>query len=106
MAGLRPGVGDGPPRVATTGVVATGMALVGVVGTKVSPVCGVTSVPVVDTGCGVAGVPPFAMVVCAAAVPLAISAIKSIGFADESGVTNRPVGVIAVAVAAGAVETD
>jgi hypothetical protein len=108
----------GPLGVIITGVVA--MALVGVlgvpvIGVDVMPNCGVfveppgtevTGVPPGVRTCGVTGVPPFAIVVCAAAVCLANSSIIAIGFsADGSGETNSP-GGIGVGVASGADDND
>ena len=93
------------PLGSTAAVVAT--ALVGVLGV---PGVGVDvvmlTVPVVVIACGVTGVPPFATVVCAAAVCFANSSICAIGFAAEGkGETNRPVG-IKVGVATGAEDND
>jgi hypothetical protein len=72
-----------------------GAAVVAVV---VTPVCGVSTVPVTAVA-GVegvdseAGVPPEAIAVCASAVCLANSSIISIGFSTEgNGETNKPVG--------------
>lgn len=98
------------PLGTTTGVVAT--ALVGVLGVPtvgvavgVPPACGVITVPVV-IACGVTGVPPFAIVVCAAAVCFANSSIIAIGFSAEgSGEMNSPAG-IDVGVATGAADND
>jgi hypothetical protein len=97
------------------------MALVGVlittaveVAVTITPLSGVVAVPViaaigvvaVTTTPGVAGVPPFATVVWAAAVCLANSSIIAIGFSTEgNGETNSPSG-INVGVAAGAEDRD
>lgn len=95
---------------AETAVVAT--AFVGVLGTPTVgvaelPSCGVIMVPAGVRTCGVVTtVPPFATIVCAAAVCLANSAIWSIGFAAEgSGETNNS-GGSKVGVAAGIDESD
>jgi hypothetical protein len=96
-------------------------ALVGVlmttavdVAVAITPLCGVKTVPVVAacgvpdvaTAPGVAGVPPLATVVWAAAVCLANSSIIAIGFSTEAiGETNKPSG-IKVGVAAGAEDKD
>ena len=98
----------GPLGVETaTGVVGT--ALVGVLGTATAtvgvPAWGVMTVPTA-AGCGVAGVPPFATVVCATEVCFANSSIIAIGFSTEgNGETNNSGGSI-VAVAAGAEDND
>jgi hypothetical protein len=88
-----------------TGVVGT--ALVGVLGTATAtvgvPAWGVMTVPTA-AGCGVAGVPPFATVVCATEVCFANSSIIAIGFSTEgNGETNNSGGSM-VAVAIGAVD--
>jgi hypothetical protein len=83
-----------------------GTALVGVLGAATGvPAWGVIIVPTA-TGCGVAGVPPFATVVCATEVCLANSSINAIGFSTEgSGETNNS-GGSTVGVAAGALDND
>lgn len=95
----------GPLGVVRAGTAVVATAFVGVLGT--TPGVGVdVAAPVVVIGCGVTGVPPFAIVVCAAAVCLANSSICAIGFsADGNGETNNPVG-IKVAVATGAEDSD
>jgi len=88
------------PATALVGVL--GAATVGAM-TVVVPAWGVMTVP---TGCGVAGVPPFATVVCATEVCFANSSIISIGFPPVAiGETNKS-GGSKVGVAAGAEDKD
>jgi hypothetical protein len=100
----------GPLGVEITAAGVVGTALVGVLGTATVgattvPAWGVMTVPTA-TGCGVAGVPPFATVVCATEVCFANSSIIAIGFSTEGNGETNNWGGSKVGVATGTLDND